>query len=323
MITDQTYLNSTAVSQSRLKKILGHPRQFLDPGFSDEDETSEAITIGDGVDLLITQGEDAFENKFFMTTVERPSAQMGDYVWNLFINRNNSNAEEIAYSTVGFKRDTLEKVKERFKTEGKPYYDELIAAEGKDVITPAQFNTIQLIKRSLLEHPFTAKFLKNSDRFLVTFQVMVTFEYDDVPCKGLLDVLCYDRLENKLFPIDIKTTGTSINFWNFTFYKHRYDFQAAFYRYGLGSTDLTQFCEGNVPILQAFRFIVESQKFPGNPLIYEVSDETLNIGQFGGEVDGRYYEGFRMAITRYKWHIANDLWDYKMEDYEYEGIRFI
>jgi hypothetical protein len=323
MITDKTYLSNTAVSQSKLKKILGHPRQFLEPGFSDEDETPEAITVGDGVDLLITQGEDAFENKFYIATVERPTAQMGDFVWNLFINRHNSNAAEIAYRTVGFKRDTLEKVKERFKTEGKPYYKQLLEAEGKDLITPSQFNTIQLIKKSLLENRYTAKFLKNSDRFLISFQVMVTFEYEDTPCKGLLDVLCYDRLENKLYPIDIKTTGTSINTWMFTFFKHRYDFQAAFYRYGLGSTDLTQFCEGNVPILQPFRFIVENQKFPGNPLIYEVTDETLNIGQFGGEVDGRYYEGFRMAIIRYKWHISNDLWDYRMEDYENEGVRYI
>jgi hypothetical protein len=323
MITDQSYLDSNALSQSRLKRILGHPKNFLDPGFSDEDETSEAITIGDGVDLLITQGDDSFEKKFFMATVERPTAQMGDYVWNLFINRNNSNAEDIAYSTVGFKRDTLEKVKERFKTEGKPYYDELIAAEEKTVISPTQFNSIQLIKKSLTENPYTAKYLVNSDRFLVHFQVSVRFTYDDVECKGLLDVLCYDRVTNELFPIDIKTTGTSINFWNFTFYKHRYDFQAAFYFYGLTQTELSDYCEGNTPILKPFRFIVESQKFSGTPLTYEVSDKTLEIGQFGGEVDGRYYEGFKQAIERYKWHTDNDLWDYRMEDYKNEGVRQI
>ena len=66
-----------------------------------------------------------------------------------------------------------------------------------------------------------------------------------------------------------------------------------------------------------------AEKFPGTPLTYEVSDKTLEIGQFGGEVDGRYYEGFKQAIERYKWHTDNDLWDYRMEDYKNEGVRQI
>lgn len=323
MITDNEYLENTAVSQSRLKKILGHPSNYLDPGFSEDDETPEAITIGDGVDLLITQSQKAFNKKFFISIHDRPTAQMGDYVWNLFINRHNSNAEEIAYNTVGFKRDTLAKVKDRFETEGKPYYDELVAAEGKTVISSTQYNVIQVIKRSLLENPYTSKFLKNSDRYLIHFQVSVNFVHKDENCKGLLDVLCYDRLENKLYPIDIKTTGTSINFWAFTFFKHRYDFQAAFYTEGLYQTDLREFCEGNTPELMPFRFIVESQKFPGNPLIYQVSPEVLSIGKNGGEYEGRKYEGFSSAIERLQWHRANDKWDYKMEDYLNEGVRVI
>jgi hypothetical protein len=323
MITDKDYLDSYAVSQSRLKKILGHPNNYLDPGYSDDDEPAEVITIGDGVDLLITQSEEAFEEKFFRATQDRPTAQMGDYVWNLYINRHNSNAEELAYSAVGFKRDTLQKVRERFELEGKPYYDELIASEGKSVITPTQYNTIQLIKKSLLENSFTARFLQNSDRYLVTYQVAIYFTYEGVSCKGLLDVLCYDRVENKLYPIDIKTTATSINFWLFIFYKHRYDFQAAFYWEGLSSTLLNEYCEGNTPELMPFRFIVESQKFPGNPLIYEVSNETLLIGKMGGLVDGKKYEGFHQALVKLAWHNENELWDYKMEDYLNEGVRII
>lgn len=321
MIIDKDYLGSHANSQSRLKKILSHPKIYLEDTYSEDDEPAEAILIGDAVDMLITQGEDAFNKKFFVATQERPTAQMGEYVWNLFINRLNSNAEEIAYSAVGFKRDTLTKVKERFLTEGKPYYDELVAADGKTVITPTQFNTIQLIKRNLLESPFTGRYLQNSDRYLVTYQVPIYFTYKGHSCKGLIDVLCYDRVENKLYPIDIKTTASSLGSWEFNFYKFRYDFQAAFYTEGLSQMLLGEFCEGNTPELMPFRFIVESQKFSGTPLIFVLTPQTLEIGKMGGEANGKTYEGFDSALYRLDWHIEHDLWDYRMEDYANKGVR--
>lgn len=323
MIIDDDYLGSSAISQSKLKRILGHPKNYLEDNFSEDDEPADAILIGDAVDMLITQGEDKFQNKFFVATQERPTAQMGEYVWNLFINRLNSNASEIAYNNVGFKRDTLAKVEERFKTEGKPYYDELVAAQGKTVITPTQFNTIQLIKRSLCENKFTSKFLLGSDRYLVSYQVPIYFSYEGNSCKGLIDVLCYDRVKNQLYPIDIKTTASSLNGWEFNFVKFRYDFQAAFYMEGLSQMLLSEYCEGNTPTLMPFRFIVESQKFPGSPLIFELSEDTLNVGKFGGLIQNRQYEGFESAIKRLSWHIETDLWDYRMEDYLNKGVRVL
>ena len=111
MILDEDYLSNTAQSQSRLKKILLHPNLYInyDPN-SDMDEPAEVTVIGDGVDLLLTQGEDVFMEQFYFSTVERPTGQMGDFVWHLFANRNDTMAENIAYELAGFKRDTLPKV---------------------------------------------------------------------------------------------------------------------------------------------------------------------------------------------------------------------
>lgn len=325
MITDQEYRGSKRINQSSLKKILLHPQDYLASleGDDELDEPAEALTIGSGVDILLTQSEDAFYKEYFVSSVERPTAQMGEYVWHLFAYRKHPAAEQLAYDTVGFKRDTLVKVKERFLVEGKPYYDELVASEGKVVITPTQFNTIQLIKRSLEENPFTKHYFVKSDRYLITYQIPLLFTIDEIDCKGLMDVLVYDRLENTLTPLDLKTTTKSINFWKPTFFKSRYDFQAAFYLEGLKQTDLTQFCEGNTPTLKPFKFVVESQKFPGKPLIYELSEEVIKIGREGGTYDGYSYEGYLNAIHRLKWHTANDQWDYTMEDYYNQGVRVI
>ena len=179
MILDEDYLSNKAQSQSRLKKILLHPNLYInyDPN-SDMDEPAEVTVIGDGVDLLLTQGEDVFMEQFYFSTVERPTGQMGDFVWHLFANRNDTMAENIAYELAGFKRDTLPKVRERFEKEGKAYYDDLIAGEGKKVVSPIQYATIQNVANTLKMSPFTSKYVVGNSQFKVFTQQSLQFEYE-------------------------------------------------------------------------------------------------------------------------------------------------
>jgi hypothetical protein len=69
--------------------------------------------------------------------------------------------------------------------------------------------------------------------------------------------------------------------------------------------------------------LVESQKFPGSPLIYELSDEAMTVGKEGGVYQGKSYEGFHQALERLRWHIDSDLWNYTREDYRNNGIRIV
>lgn len=320
MITDNNYLDNNSLSQSRLKRILKHPQEFLNFETSEYDEPKDSIIIGDGVDILLTQEEGTFENNFYTLTEEKPSGQMGDFVWNLFAYRNESNAEQIAYDIAGFKRDTIEKVRERFKKEGSSYYQALLDAEGKTVITPEQYNTIQSIKNSFLTHEFTKPFF-NKEKYDVYFQIPLTFVYKDVPCKALLDMIAVDKETRVLYPIDIKTSYVKTTYWASNIWKFRYDIQAAFYTEGLIQNNYQE--KYNAKSMNNFRFMVESQAFPGSPLIYEVNDKILEVGKSGGKVFNRDYEGFDQAIDRYLWHSTNDLWKYPKEDYENKGIRIL
>lgn len=322
MILDEDYLSNTAQSQSRLKKILLHPNLYInyDPN-SDMDEPAEVTVIGDGVDLLLTQGEDVFMEQFYFSTVERPTGQMGDFVWHLFANRNDTMAENIAYELAGFKRDTLAKVRERFEKEGKAYYDDLIAGEGKKVVSPTQYATIQNVANTLKMSPFTSKYVLGNSQFKVFTQQALNFEYKGVACKGLLDLVVVDTVNNILYPIDLKTTTTSLNYWVEMLLKHRYDFQAAFYTEALKQTDLSVY--GDNLTIHNFRFIVESQKYPGSPLIYEMSDHLMALGKTGGTYLGKEYEGFDQAIDRLLWHSENNMWAYTREDYQNDGLRIV
>ena len=322
MITDQAYLDSTAVSQSRLKKILIHPKEYLNSSYDTEfDEPKANIVVGDAVDILITQSEEVFHERFHISNVERPSGQMGDYVWELFVNRENPDADAIAYGTVGFKRDSFEKVKERFKLEGKEYYDALVMGESKTVITSQQLTQIYAIKDSLLNHPYTAKYFQQTERYDVHFQFPIEFEYNGVQCKGLLDMLVVDKELGHLYPIDLKTTNVKTVNWVGMFWKLRYDFQAAFYYIGLF---LGGYCQKyNCTEIKPFKFIVESQSSPGTPLIFEAGVDIINFGRHGGKMITKDYEGFDQAIKRLIWHSENDLWDYPMEDYLNKGVRVL
>lgn len=321
MIINDEYLSSKALSQSKLKKLLVHPQLFINYNTDDDtDEPKETTVIGDAVDLILTQSSDAFYDAFYVTDVEKPGAMMGSFVWHLFINRDSSDAEQIAYERSGFKIK-LDKVRERFDKEGKYYYEALLESNGKSVITGHQKSKIDAIVESLKYNEFTSEWISGSERYEVHKQVVVEFEYKGHSCKGLLDLVVVDKETGIVYPIDLKTTSSPTHSWMSMFWKFRYDIQAAFYTYGVIKSGLVDKLGGKS--LHPFRFIVENQDYPGSPLIYEVDDLIMAIGQFGGEYNGREYEGFDQAIERYEWHTKNDLWNYPMHDYINKGVRII
>lgn len=325
MITDNEYLASGAVSQSRLKKILKHPYFYIHNQDTEDDEPKEVTLIGDGVDILLTQGEDHFHENIVIASVERPSGQMGDYVWSLYKNRNKENPEQLAYDEAGFRRDTFEKVKERFKTEGIEYYNQLLDSETKKVISASQYNTIRDIEESLKTNMFTSKYFVSS-KFERMYQVPLYGIWGKHKMKGLLDMIIYDTDKNQIHPIDIKTTSKSLHFFDDTIFNHRYDFQAAFYleliNQNIGSIS-KHFNVPSTPQIMPFTFIVESQVFVGNPLIFKMSEESLNIGRVGGRRKNKIYEGFTQAFERLDYHLSCDMWNYRKEDYESYGVRIV
>ena len=181
---------------------------------------------------------------------------------------------------------------------------------------------INAIVDSLRTNPFTADWIVGNENIELHKQVVLDFEYLGVRCKGLVDLIAVDRKRCIVYPIDIKTSSSSTGLWGHTmFWKFRYDIQAAFYSYGIKNSGLLE--ELGCDKVHPFRFIVENQDFPGNPLVYQIGDTIAHLGQFGGTAEGRVYEGFHQAIERYKWHTENDLWQYPMHDYLNNGVRII
>ena len=85
-------------------------------------------------------------------------------------------------------------------------------------------------------------------------------------------------------PIDLKTmNGSTLKFIS-NLKSFRYDIQAAWYLEALFAPDSTFSIEKDVVIedvLKPFMFIVESNTFPGQPLVYVTDVSIVLIGKYG------------------------------------------
>lgn len=312
-----TYKESQALNQSKLKRILEHPKLFIQEDVASEfDEPKDHIDIGDAVDLILTGSEREFHETFIVSTVSRPTGNMGEFCWAKFKYRDFENADELAYNEVGIKLPkTVEAYMEKFEKEGRAYYEQLLGAVDKRLITQDKYDTICRIVEAIKQNPFVYQYINPEGKYEVHFQVPLDFEYQGVKCKGLCDAICIDKATRAGFIVDVKTTRHSVSSFPYAFFNHRYDFQGAWYYLGFQEDKETR-KKLNINIVHGVVFVVGSSKFPDQSLSYFMDGTMLYYARTGYEISGKKYEGVDKAIERYKYHTEIDKWDYKMEEYQ-------
>jgi hypothetical protein len=324
------YYKINAVSQSALTNLSYGPRYYKN-NLDKEQEDTEAMTIGSLVDCLLTE-KDKFHEKYYISKFSKPSGQMGEFCDALFyfehINKDHDELPESkAYHKVGIKRDSLEKIIERFQVEGKNYYDELVKGIEFKVITPEQFDIAEKVVNSLLTNEFTSKEFEGEE---VLTQLEILWDYispvDDevIKCKSRLDLVVINHTEQIIYPKDIKVKMDNVGDFYSSYLRFRYDLQAAFYTDALEwfiiQNDLLDKKTGRKYKIAPFRFIVESAKYPGTPLIFQVSKNDLNVGRYGGTLKGRRYKGYVELIEELKYYEKNQRFDYEKSVIEAGGV---
>jgi len=323
----QDYKKNLSLNQSRLKKILSHPKAFLYDDWDGEKLPKESLIIGNAVDCLITE-PDTFETRFLIVQGEFSisNGMYKTFLENLFLTRLRLDSEVDAITkdewySMSFEKSTT--VNTKFKLEnfisdfeggkGKDFYDYLLETSEKEVLSVEQKERSIMIANSLKNSVFTGGYFKYPD---IKYQVEIFWTFEEFDIKSKLDMVVIDHEHKTLTPIDVKTTE-KVNDFKTVVKLRRYDFQAACYTKALESwrdVNYPGYSIGN------FLFLVESSKYPGNPMIFRVSNETLERGLNGGVWDNVHYDGFTQAIERYRFHSDYDLWDYRMEEYRSNGI---
>ena len=347
----EDYYTNPAISQSQLKLLLG-PDPSIFNTIQEPDlyfEEKKYFLIGDGVDIQLTQSLEAFNEKFHVSNIQnKPSDTIKSIVNQVY----DLVKEEVgSLADKGLLRDHTSKIidscndhnyQPNWKTETRiskiveawEYWEDLKAAEGKQVLSQEENDLISQIVMSIRTNSVTGLYFIPQSNQEILYQYPIYFSYNGVDCRALLDMVIIDHDKKTIQPIDIKTMGDQSIYFPKSLRQRRYDIQAAFY-----TQALFQWCIDNdrytdYRILK-FKFIVESTTNPGNPLVFTCDEELLKIGKFGREsfrlkgvssikLIDMYYgktdevKGFNQLIEDYKWYLENGF-EKKREIVEAQG----
>jgi hypothetical protein len=335
------YNNTPGINQSSLKKLISDPIFFKENEQEYFYEEKDWQIVGNGVDVHISQTKTGFNQQFYQIpdTVGKPSDKLMSILHQLYseVKDNICSRDYKNYAallTPIFNQQ--EYYMNRFKTpenwesdtrineltkEGKcqSYWEALCDSNGRRIIVQSEYNLIWTIQDAILHHPHTAPIFTlplNSTEYDLVFQFPLSFTYNGVSCKGLMDIILINHKTKKMYPLDIKTTGKYyLHQFGQAIKEHRYDIQASFYSYGLGQisnlTSLSGIVGKDVTIyqIQNFSLIAVSTKQPNLPAVFHCEDSLLRMGQFGrpGKVVDealtiREVKGFHQAIDDYTFY---------------------
>lgn len=343
------YSETKALSQSSLKSLDWNPKKFYEEEYlwltgvipsKPDRPLTDSMKIGDLVDIHFTRPKD-LDNEYVIIP-EAPTGQMLAFVDEYFrleraITLDFTESFEYdddfaihlaqsAYDVVGFKRDKLATVIERFKTEGAVYYTALRKSIGK---TPASLDvrrSADYIIRAFEQDRFIGPImrLQESPMLKIYNQLEIYFKIGEVLFKALLDKVVVDDTEMTIQPYDIKTAS---DVFPNSFMNWRYDLQGAFYTMALAHwMSYSGMWNGDLSrqyTILPFKFIV-GYTTGQRPEIWVMTKEDMIAGKIGGTNRyGRQVKGCDRLIDDYKWHVEKGQWDYPRDVYENDGVRLL
>lgn len=337
--TDHAYFAMEKESSSSLKMFVDDRKKYyrkyiLGEDIDETDEENQAVLIGNLVDCLLLIPEE-FDTRFFRSTGEdKPTGQMLDFVNELYKELMNSLDEngvvtrefdemcQAAYNTVGFKRDSLEKVKQRFITEGKAYFDEIVEVRPKklQVITAQDYTNALNIIEGLRTNEFTKEIILQAETNEVEVhnQLVIEFEFEGVDFKVMLDKVIVEHDVKIVNGFDLKVTWNVDDFYNGYYLYRKAYIQGTLYSLALhkwmnemGWTDYE---------LAPFKFIVADSINYNAPLIYVMTEKALLDGLEGFQLKDRKYKGVKQIVSDLKWHKESGIWNISAENYKNKGI---
>lgn len=289
------YFDRGEMSQSKLKLLLGDPKYFntvTEPERYFEEKVH--FLIGDGVDFGLTRPTEVFTDVFHVSNIEnKPSDTIKSIVNQVFDSvRENYNGQLGSISNVDYKTIIIlacddHNYQVRWKEETRwakvceayEYWEDLKTGYGKTILSGEEGALIDQMIMSFKSNEATSKYFKPELGVEILYQVQIFFDYEGVACKGMLDLMRVDHANKTILPLDVKTMGDYTYNFPKALRKRRYDIQAAFYTHGLKTWQAQRGLE-NYTILP-FKFLVDSTKDPGTPMVFTCSKSLLHMGEFG------------------------------------------
>jgi len=296
------YKDIDAVNQSRLKKILIHPKLYK---HQEEREEKSYFTFGQLVEDILLMSQEEVDAKYVICDVDMPTDKVKEVIEALYAARGVADFDSIEPALVeeirmevGYQTKwKAETAYNKIKLLGSDYLNFIASAGDRIIIDQEDYDKAQSLAIMVETNPNTAKYLSKDNKF----KHVVTFKHKGFDCKGEIDIVHIDHEAKTIRVVDIKTTSQFLAFKS-SILRYRYDFQLAFYTMALMEEQLP-----NYSILEPQLLVLDSNGF-FSPEVYTV---PANFDSF--EVNGRTYKGVSDAFDLLTYHTTNDEWDYSMD----------
>ena len=318
-MTEQEYRDAPGVSRSFLSEFDDNPRNVIEPR---ERVESDAFRIGSAFDAMMFQTPEEWNNRYFVSEHEPPTGMMGNMVkayikevsTDILENFTDEQKIERAFSESGYKDSYKKTALKQFES-FRDYAAEQVTHEGKDSLSLSEYDMLVRMQYNCLNNEVASKFFKSkSDKQDLLFQLPVFWEQSGTVCKALLDVVMIDHEAKKIYPVDLKTTSSSIYYFSASFIKYKYYLQSSMYSAAIEDMFSNLTSEGYT--IENFKFIVVSTTGRNDVLTYTVSDADMNAGHYGyTDIYGNYKRGWITLLEDLNWHYESDLWHYHREVY--------
>tara|TARA_R110000850_G_scaffold1714_21_gene9246 strand:- start:9592 stop:10512 length:921 start_codon:yes stop_codon:yes gene_type:complete len=292
------------ISQSSLKNLLVHPNFYKFKKESKNREYKTAFSMGGAVDSMLIS-EEEFNKRYIVQDVKYPTGKGLIMLNHMLNNLQGVYEEELAeaFKKASYAASTkYEAVKSKFETQYTEILD--VYRTGKIIITLEQHTKILAIVYSFKTSKFTKGYFDNK-KYTIIDQLRIEFTFHGKLCVGILDRVLIDKKSKTIRVIDWKTSAGN---FEHSISKFGYDFQGAFYHLAIRAwADANKLSKY---ILLPYQLIVESTKYPGTPLVYELTGEKIM----------KNIKKIENTINDLMWHLDNNKWDYTKEVYENNGI---
>lgn len=318
--TDEVdYVTAEGISYSALSRLADGPDSYINK----EKITGDFLDNGSAVDILLTEGEDAFHDQFYIMTADKPSSDMMLAYTNTMIETDDP---QIAMAASGYKRAVTA---EKWEAEGKPYYDAIKAAGNKIVIDFDQNTKIMATVKQLKSNEFTKNFFEKDlpEGIEICYQFThywdfkytseLTGELKTRKTKLKIDILIVNHNIQKIYAKDLKTTGKGTGAFASSYRKYKYYLQEGLYQSGVEDWRDNNYPEYEI---EPFEFIVAQIGAYTEPLIFSVSHEEHAYNIYGGETGSGYYiKGVADLLEDLNYYENLDKWIYPKEVLENNG----
>jgi len=232
-----------------------------------------------------------------------------------------------AYKASEFKIKYESVIKKFETTETQEYVKFTLENKDKTLLSREEMTqTINMVnmlqKCSVTEEYFKADHDLRETKNQLKFEMpWVTKSGKEYTIRGMLDKVIVNHKDKTVQAIDIKTTGKPVYSFPNSYIKYAYYRQAAIYQYFILNNFMDQIHTDEYEVLP-FKFIVAETACNNKPLVFEVSEEDLEIGLNGGisKSSGKRMKGFAELIEEVEWHQETGEWEIKKEVVDNNGI---